>query len=468
MLLNPILFKTKKQSILLVIASAILYFVFAYNLERTEYFKLFFLYGLLFLLFYQFIRNTKNSFKFLTVIAFLFRFLFIFSLPNLSQDFYRFIWDGRMILEGFNPYLYTPQSFLINNELPIAQAEALYAGMGNLNGSHFTNYPPLSQFCYVLAGIFAGNNILGSVVVLRIIIIAADYGILFFGKKLLQKFNLPIKKIFWYLLNPFIIIELTGNLHFEAVMVFFLVWSLYLLQVGKWRTSAVIYAFSICTKLFPILFLPLFFKRFVNIEKPLSIFKNNMQFLQRKGIIKWFKFNAIIAFTTALLFLPFVGYNFINNYTKTVGLWFTNFEFNASIYYLLREIGYLFRGYNEIAIIGKLLALFVFLFILYLAIFKKNNTTQSLIKNMLFAFTIYLFLSTTVHPWYLTVLVIFSVFTNYKYPLVWSFVIIASYFAYLQIDNAEKSENLYIIALEYIIVFGVFLYEFVNKKSIEN
>ena len=62
-----------------------------------------------------------------------------------------------MILEGFNPYLYTPESFLIHNELPVAQAEELYAGMGALNGSHFTNYPPLSQLCFIIAGILRGK-----------------------------------------------------------------------------------------------------------------------------------------------------------------------------------------------------------------------------------------------------------------------------------------------------------------------
>jgi hypothetical protein len=52
-----------------------------------------------------------------------------------------------------------------------------------------------------------------------------------------------------------------------------------------------------------------------------------------------------------------------------------------------------------------------------------------------------------------------SVFTNYKFPLVWSFVIILSYLAYLNIDKADKSENLWVIGLEYIVVYGVLFYD---------
>ena len=479
MLYNTLFLKLKKQSILLVLASTILYVVFGYHLERTEYIKLLVLYSALFFLFYKLVSSNKNNLAFLTWIAFLFRVLFILAIPNLSQDFYRFILDGRMILEGFNPYLYTPESFLIHNELPVTQAEELYAGMGTLNGSHFTNYPPLNQFCFVIAGIFAGKSILGSAIVLRLLIIAADFGTLYFGKKLLERLKLPARNIFWYILNPFIIIELTGNLHFEAVMIFFLIWSLYLLHVDKWKLAAVVFACSVSVKLIPLMFLPLFFKWFQNrnvitSETKQSVSKDEIATSQTprndiiNGMTKLITFYAIVGLVTVLLFLPFYTSAFVTNYAQTVGLWFQNFEFNASIYYIAREIGFWFRGYNEIAIIGKILPLIVVLFILYLSIFKKNNYPKQLINFMLFAFTFYLFMSTTVHPWYLSTILILSVFTNYKFPLVWSFIIILSYFGYLQIDKADKTENLYIIAVEYIIVFSVFLYELIKKKPIEN
>lgn len=446
---NSAVFKANKLPILLTIISAVLYFTFAYNLERTAHFKLVSIYVLLFTIFYFLIKNNKENTNFLTAIAFLFRAIFILSIPNLSQDFYRFIWDGRLILQGINPYLYTPESYISQAQYPVAQAQELYNGMRQLNASHFTNYPPINQLCFIIAGVFAGKSIVGSAMVLRLLIIAADFGILYYGKKLLKQLKLPTHNIFWYILNPFIIIELTGNLHFEGVMIFFLIWSLYLLHVGKWKWAAVVFALSIATKLVPLMFLPLFFWWFLKEQTT-------------KNFIKLITFYTIVLVTIVLLFAPFFSSQFIDNYAKTVGLWFSNFEFNASIYYIARAIGYWFRGYNEIAVIGKILPIITILFILYLSFLKKNTSLQKLITAMLFSFTIYLFLSTTVHPWYIATILMLSIFTNYKFPLVWSFIIIISYLAYA---NADNTENLWVIALEYLVVFGVFIWETILQKT---
>ncbi|OIQ23178.1 glycosyltransferase 87 family protein [Lacinutrix sp. MedPE-SW] len=446
---NSAVFKANKLPILLTIVSAVLYFTFAYNLERTAHVKLVSIYVILFTSFYFLIKSNKVNTNFLTAIAFLFRAIFILSIPNLSQDFYRFIWDGRLILQGINPYLYTPESYISQAQYPVAQAQELYNGMRQLNASHFTNYPPINQLCFIIAGVFAGKSIIGSAMVLRLLIIVADFGILYYGKKLLKQLKIPARNIFWYILNPFIIIELTGNLHFEGVMIFFLIWSLYLLHARKWKWAAVVFALSIATKLVPLMFLPLFFWWFL---KKQTI----------KNFIKLITFYTIVLVTTLLLFAPFFSSQFIDNYAKTVGLWFSNFEFNASIYYIARAIGYWFRGYNEIAVIGKVLPVITVLFILYISFFKKNTSLKKLITAMLFSFTIYLFLSTTVHPWYIATILMLSVFTNYKFPLVWSFIVIISYLAYANTDNTE---NLWIIALEYVVVFSVFIWELLKKRN---
>jgi Gpi18-like mannosyltransferase len=375
--------------------------------------------------------------------------IFLFAIPNLSQDFYRFIWDGRMIFEAINPYESLPETFIKNEAYPINQTIDLYDGMGSLNGSHYTNYPPLNQLSFVIAAIFAKTSILWSVVVMRLQIILADIGIIYIGKKILEKLNMPIHHIFLYALNPFIIIELTGNLHFEAVMLFFLVWSLYLLLQKKWIWSAFIFGLSVSVKLIPLLFIPLFYQWFTKDGKS-------------KGVLNFFSFGAIIIGINMLLFLPFLSSNLLDNYLSSVGLWFQNFEFNASVYYIAREIGYLFRGWNEIAIIGKILPIITVVFLIVITFFRKNNSPQQLFTAMLLGLTFYYFMATTVHPWYIASLVLLSVFTKYNYPIVWSIVIILSYQAYA---NNPWQENLWLITLEYLLVYGFLFWEIIQLKK---
>lgn len=459
MLLNPTFIKLNKKPLLMVVFSLLFYWSFAYDLIRTDYIKLLTLYIGLFFLFYKIIQFLKTNITFLTWISFGFRAILILAIPNLSQDFYRFIWDGRMILGGFNPYLYTVDSFMSLGEFPIKQALDLRVGMGDLNASHFTNYPPINQLSFVIANLFPGQSILSAVIGLRCIIIAADFGTLYFGKKLLKKLKIPAHHIFWYILNPFIIIELTGNLHFEGVMIFFLIWSLYLLFNGKWQWAAVFFALSISVKLIPLIFLPLFFQQFVKNDSSDDYTKIPLK------ITKLVLFFLIVFSVTIILFAPFYSSEFINNYSKTVTLWFQTFEFNGSLYYLAREIGYLFRGYNEIAIIGKITPIIVVLFVLTITFFRKNRTPIQFITAMLLVLSFYYFTATTVHPWYVATLLILSVFTKYKFPLVWSFMIILSYLAYLNVNSIDKSENLWIIAFEYVIVYGVFIWEVFIKKA---
>jgi len=450
--------KRNHSAILLSLGCVAAYFVFAYFLERTEFYKLLLLWIGLFTGSYFLIQKLQHHIAFFIGISILFKLVFLFSIPNLSQDFYRFIWDGRMLFEGFNPYTSLPQTFMEQQQYPVNQAVELYTGMGDMNGSHYTNYPPINQLCFYIAALIANKSILGSVIVLRMIIILADVGILYFGKKLLEKLNIPVHHLFWYALNPFIIIELTGNLHFEPVMLFFLVWGLYKLQQQKWVWAAILIACAVSVKLIPLLFLPLFYQWFIKQEN------HDRDATKRLGLLKLTGFYAIIISTTLLLFLPFYSETLLDNYSSSVGLWFTNFEFNASFYYVFREIGTLFRGWNEIAIIGKILPILTVLFLGILTFFRKNSSTKQLITAMLFGLSFYYFTSTTMHPWYLASLVILSIFTNYRFPIVWSFVIVLSYSAYA---NDSFKENLWFVGLEYLIVYGFLIWELFTRPKKE-
>ncbi|NER18171.1 mannosyltransferase [Spongiivirga citrea] len=468
------LWRLHKLPILYALLSVLFYVVFAYDLERSDLVKLFSLYTALFVFFYKILQAAKVDFKLLLGFAILLRLVFLAATPNLSQDFYRFIWDGRVLVAGYNPYLYLPKELIATGTAPIADAQELFNGMGSLSSRNYTNYPPINQLCFAIAGLLAGKSVVGATVILRILIIAADIGTILIGKKLLEKLNIPVDRIFWYALNPFIIIELTGNLHFEGVMIFFLILGLYLLHNKKWIWAGIAIAASISVKLIPLILLPVFFQFFTQ-QKVLDTLKNPFSkkhlipnpspqgegsFLKR--LTSLVGFYLIILMTIIALFIPFFSSEFISNYQQTIRLWFSNFEFNASLYYIAREIGYAFRGYNEIKIIGKYIPPIIIAIVLLITFVRNNISMKNLITGMLLALSCYFFISTTVHPWYVATLLILSVFTKYRFPLVWSFVVIFSYTAYA---NDNFKENLWFVGAEYIIVYGFFIWEVFFKTT---
>ena len=456
-----------KIPILMVLSCLAFYFTFGYGLDRTDFSRLIMLYAALCFLSYKLFVMQRNDFRFLAGAAILFRLIFLVSLPELSQDFYRFIWDGKLIASGWNPYQYIPNDLIKIDDFQIPNAQILLDGMGSLSAGHYSNYPPINQLIFAISGWLSGKSILIATVILRLFIILADIGTMIIGSRMLKSLGLPANRIFWYILNPFIIIEMTGNLHFESVMVFFLVWALYLLHRKKWILSAVIFGLSISVKLLPLMLLPLFFKYFIFpsefAEKEYS--NQNFNTLQKSNwsynLGKLSLFYIICIGTVILSFLPFYSTEVFQNFMASVGLWFGKFEFNASIYYLVRWIGYQVKGYNIIETAGKVLPIFSLLMILFLTFFRNNSNLKQLIKNMLFAVSFYLLLSTTVHPWYLAIPLILSVFTEFKYMLIWSIVVMLSYYAY---SNFEYQENLWLVALEYMVVLGYFGYEIRTKK----
>src|SRR5690554_5340884 len=104
--------------VLFAITSIAFYLSFAYGLDRTDFVKLIFLYAALFYLAYLFIEKWKQKFGILVGIGIVFRLVFLFAIPNLSQDFYRFIWDGHLMAKGVNPYWFTPKMYF--NDLSLS------------------------------------------------------------------------------------------------------------------------------------------------------------------------------------------------------------------------------------------------------------------------------------------------------------------------------------------------------------
>ncbi len=210
--------------------------------------------------------------------------------------------------------------------------------------------------------------------------------------------------------------------------------------------AAVIYALSISVKLVPLIFLPLFLKHL--------------------GFRKSVLFFIIVGITSLILLTPFLSNQFINNYTDTIGLWFSNFEFNSGLYNGIKQIALKFEAkpWELIKTYGKITPYVIVSLVLLFTFLRNNQKLSVLITSMLWILTAYYLLAATVHPWYIVFLVLLTIFTPYRFSLVWSLVVILSYYAYSQIGFKE---HLGLLSIEYIVVYGFIIFELFRLKSLK-
>ena len=421
-------------------------FILGYQVDQSDFiwiwgsFSLSFgVYGLILL----FALDSEMSFWLTS--AFLLRLILLFGIPTLSDDIYRFIWDGHLLNHGINPFDHLPGYYLTaGNEIP-GLSQELFSQLNSPN--YFTIYPPVAQATFALATWLSPNSWWGCSLILKLIIFLAEVGNAFLLILLLKTFNFQIRNSLLYLLNPLIIIELTGNLHFEGVMVFFLLLAFWIIvKWGKLAIAGIAFAAAIASKLLPLMFLPFFIKRF--------------------GWKRAILFFGIIGLALILFFFPLFNEAFLGSMSSSLDLYFRKFEFNASFYYLLRWIGFQIVGYNLIQYIGPGLALITFCAILWYAFKEREVNWKSLPIAMLFAICTYLFCTTTVHPWYLALPIAFTCFTSFRFTLFWSYLITLTYINY---SYPEYHENLWIVMLEYLTVGIILIWElFISKNKIRS
>ena len=418
--------------------------------ERYQFKVLFFSYALAFSVYFYFLKILKTSdTKAALVFGVVARFIAVFALPHLSDDFYRFFWDGNLTLHGINVYAFKP------NDLQTwlsSQNDAVKYAYYKMNSPNYNSvYPPIAQSIFDFSVFISPKNIYFATVVIKLFNFLAECGTLLFLYKLHQKVN--TKAIFIYALNPFIIIELCANAHTEALMIFFFTIALYYLQKATVRSkylvlSSLLLSFSVASKIFSVLF--------------------SLSFAQALSVKRGIVFLIIFSTSCVIIFIPFFQTLITPSlWNNSLGLYFGKFEFNASVFYLLKYFGAWQFGFDVIHVVTPILMsiFLVFAFILHLNKSFYGTDLKTFSRACLMLFYAYIVCSTTVHPWYLAFPVLFAALGGYYFPLIHSFLIVLTYAGYTQ-GSSKSSENLWFVLIEYGVVLIVFIIEvFQNRQS---
>ena len=140
----------------------------------------------------------------------------LFAFPLLSDDVYRFLWDGAQWWHGLHPFAQTPEA-LATSPQGAAFAKTHGALLTSMNSAgYYTIYPTFSQLVFAIGGLLAKSPYWG-VVLLKVPLLLGEIGVY----TLLQRLRaLPTGRglpahLYW--LNPLVIVEVVGNAHFEGL-----------------------------------------------------------------------------------------------------------------------------------------------------------------------------------------------------------------------------------------------------------
>ena len=277
--------------------------------------------------------------------------------PGLSNDVYRYQWEGRVERLHLNPYTVYPAmpalSALENRWRPIETGR-------NVS----TLYPPLSEWSFSWVSTIAGYKSLYT---------GFDLAALGVLAALLAVLKQPLHRLLTYAWNPCVLISFAMCGHHDSLAIFTLLAAILLIILRKPALSISFLALSVISKFFSVLLLPIILKR----TRP--------------------AFAALFLAIVGLSYLPFLGAG--GRLFKGLSDYAAGWESNDSLFCLIRLAG---NSKAQAELIAGVLVLILVVCALRLRL-EPLSASLLLISGLLF-------LSPNAFPWYFTWLVPFLCF----------------------------------------------------------
>jgi Glycosyltransferase family 87 len=197
-------------------------------------------------------RRTELGIIFLG--AMILRIMLLPTLPGLSRDAWRYLWDARVILHGYSPYVYAPWDKAL-----VALRDTLILG-----NSRFRNvptiYPPGAELVYALSYLLAPSNLFA----LKSIFVAFDMITCGALALLLARRGLDPRRVILYAWCPLPIVEFALQGHVDVITVMFTVLAVLAAtssRPGERVLTGILIGLGTLTKLYPILLLLVLLRR---------------------------------------------------------------------------------------------------------------------------------------------------------------------------------------------------------------
>lgn len=382
-----------------------------------------------YLIFVYILYRNSVSGKIVTTIVFVFlisKILFLFVKPVGSDDYYRYIWDGKVHASGMNPYLYAPNDPTLNSlHSELLPQQVSYPHIKTI-------YFPVAQWLFAL-NYFAGGE---SVVALKLLYLLFELLILFSLFQLLRRLKIDTKFILIYASLPLINFQYFVDAHIDLPGAALMLASVGLYFYDKKIAAYILLGLSLSIKPTGFLLIPIF----------------AINEIGAKRIIMSLLFPPLIFVIT---FLP---YAFAALPLDTLLNFTVNWTFNGMIYNFLR----LFINDHTTV---RLLCGALFAIIYFLILFKE----VAVIQKIFFSIFLLIIFSPIAHPWYF---IWFAVFLPPIRNLSGIYLSCAVSLSFVTVKNFQATgiwtEYASILMLQYIPMAALLIYDVVGQRKKTN
>jgi hypothetical protein len=166
-------------------------------------------------------HSIGGSIGFIILVAAILRMMFLWRTPELSDDIYRYLFDGMTLLSGQNPFAAAPGDVMPTD--PVMVDLILKINHADLP----TIYPPAAQF------VFAAGAFIGGIFGMKLVLVLLDLLTCIFMIKLLVALKRPVACAVLYAWHPLPVIEVAASGHIDAAALFFTFSAIFLLLTKK-------------------------------------------------------------------------------------------------------------------------------------------------------------------------------------------------------------------------------------------
>lgn len=385
--------------------------------------------------------------------ALLLRLLVLPMQPSLSDDAWRYLWDGRLLLHGINPYLVTPADTWLAR---------FHDDLFRRQGYPTTNtiYPPGAQI--VFASSMAVSEAVGSEYLVgyyfyKASILGLELLVVGMLLQALRLRGMPLRRAILYAWHPLPIIELTGQGHTDILWGAALVAGvLFLLRDQKGPALGALAA-GASARLYPLGVMPLFLRYRSSVAGGSQ--SSNPSSLESAEQRRDWVVGMLLGIPFILLFLVFLDTEAVASFGRVLGRFTNYYEFNGGFYYVVKLVADALHLDPSNMVAGAICSVLGVTghLLVWLRPMRRGDIEEFL-SRLLLLLTLEIGLGAKAHIWYFTApLALLPLMDRSALRPVWLWLAVAGPFTYLMFESNPVAERYDVLLLEWGIAALIFI-----------